>query len=73
MKLLTEGGPSSEATAVAIAVLEVREREGVLNVVFFCFVCLFVLFVCLFVCLFCLFEFPSGGSGGGLGRVGIET
>ena len=46
MKLLTEGGPSSEATAVAIAVLEVREREGVLNVVLFVlFVCLFVLFV----------------------------
>ena len=70
MKLLTEGGPSSKATAVAIAVLEVREREGVLNVV------LFVLFVCLFVllvCLFCLFEFPNGGSGGGLGRVGIES
>ena len=48
MKLLTGGGLSSEATAVAIAALEVRERVGVLNVVLFVlFVCLFVLFVCL--------------------------
>ena len=48
MKLLTDGGPSSEATAVAIAALEVREREGVLNVVLFV---LFVVLLCLFVCL----------------------
>ena len=49
MKLLTDGGPSSEATAVAIAALEVKEREGVLNVVLFV---LFVVLLCLFVCLF---------------------
>ena len=38
MKLLTEGKPSSEATAVAIAALEVRLRERFPNDLLYLFV-----------------------------------